>query len=275
MSATTTFGAALLGPLAADDPLSHILPHRVFSFGDFGVTNHMVMLLASALLLMFVLPIAARTSDVVPKGFRNFLESILQFLREEVARPVLGHHTDHFIPFLWTLFFLILTANLLGMVPVGVFAGTLDAHLQHIGGTATGNFSVTAALAICAFVFVHASGMKEQGAGTYLKNLAPHVPWPLLILLYPLEILGAVVKAFALAIRLFANMIAGHIVIAVILGFSVAALRAGGGHYAVTGITVIGSVAMSLMEVFVAFLQAYIFTYLTTLFVGMAIHPEH
>jgi F-type H+-transporting ATPase subunit a len=253
----------------------HVLPHTVLKVGSYAVPNHLVMLLVSAVLLVILMPIAARATGVVPKGLRNFVEAILQYIREDVARPILGERTDSFAPFLWTMFWLILTANLLGMVPLGEAAGTLDARLAHLGGTATGNLSITAALAICSFFFIHACGIREQGFFDYLKNLAPHVPWPVLFLLYPLELLGALVKAFALAIRLFANMIAGHIVIASLLGFAMVGLKMGGGGYGITLVSVLGSVAMGLLEVFVAFLQAYVFTFLTTLFVGMAVHPEH
>jgi F-type H+-transporting ATPase subunit a len=234
------------------------------------------MLVVSALLLLLVVPIAVgRGKGIVPRGFRNMLEAILQFMREEVARPVLGEHTDRYIPFLWTVFLLILTANLLGFLPIGILGGSIDAHWQHIGGTATGNISITAALAVGAFLFIHIAGVRAQGFGPYVKNLAPHVPWPVLILLYPLEILGALVKPFALAVRLFANMIAGHIVIAVLLAFAAEGLASAGPGYAISVVAIAGSVAMSLLEVFVAFLQAYIFTFLTTLFVGAAVHPEH
>jgi F-type H+-transporting ATPase subunit a len=266
----------LVPPVAAGDPVSHILPHTLWRVGDYGITNHLVMLVLAAVLLLVFVPVLARGSGLVPRGARNFFESILQFVREQVARPVLGEHVDHYIPFLWTVFLLILTANLLGMIPLGAAMAPIDAHLEHMGGTATGNFSITVGLALCAFFYLHWSGIKAQGLGHYFANLAPHgVPWPVLILLYPLEILGALVKAFALAIRLFANMIAGHIVLSVILGFAVFGLQAGGASYAITLVSVLGAVAMSLLEVFVALLQAYVFTFLTTLFIGMAVHPEH
>jgi F-type H+-transporting ATPase subunit a len=262
--------------LAAADPSDHVKAHDLFRIGEYTITNHVVMLCLAGLLLLLVVPLAARGgTGLVPRGFRNMLEAVLQFIREGVARPILGHHTDHYIPFLWTIFLLILTANLLGFVPLGAMGASIDDHWEHIGGTATGNISITAGLALCAFLFIHVSGVKAQGAGHYFKNLAPHVPWPVLILLYPLEILGAFVKPFALAIRLFANMIAGHIVIAVLLGFAATGLEMAAGGYAITAVTVLGSVAMNLLEVFVAFLQAYIFTFLTTLFLGMAVHPEH
>ncbi|MHC5010235.1 MAG: F0F1 ATP synthase subunit A [Planctomycetota bacterium] len=261
-------------PLLAD-ALDHVLPHELWKVGEYSFTNHVLMLIVSAVLLVIFLPIAARAPSVVPTGFRNFLEAILQFIREEVARPVLGQNTDKFIPYIWTFFFLILTANLLGMIPLGSFAAPIDAHLSHIGGTATGNLSITAGLAICAFFLIHIAGIREQGFTHYCKNFVPSVPWPLLILFIPLEILGAFVKPFALAMRLFANMLAGHIVLAVILGFAATGLHMGGGGYGITLVSVVGGVALSLLEVFVAFLQAYIFTFLTTLFIGMAVHPEH
>jgi F-type H+-transporting ATPase subunit a len=260
---------------AGDDPMSHVLPHPLFEVGGYGVTNHLVMLVVAAVLLMLVLPIAAAAKGVVPTGFRNFVESILQFLREDVVRPILGEATDRYIPILWTLFFLILTANVLGMIPLGAMAAPLDAHLQHIGGTATGNLSITAGLAVCAFLFIHIAGIKEQGFVHYAKNFVPHVHWSLLILFIPLEIWGALVKPFVLAVRLFANMLAGHIVLAVIIGFGAMGLALGGAFYGVTLAAALGAVALSLLELFVALLQAYVFTFLTTLFVGMAVHPEH
>jgi F-type H+-transporting ATPase subunit a len=264
-------------PLLAsgDDPLSHVLPHTLFRVGEYGFTNHLVMLIASALLLMLVLPIAARAQGIVPSGLRNLVEAVLQFIREEVARPILGEATDKYVPILWTFFFLILTANLLGMIPLGAVGASLDAHLQHIGGTATGNLSITAGLALCAFLFIHGAGIREQGLGHYVKHFVPSVPWWLLPLFIVLEIVAALVKPFALAVRLFANMLAGHIVLGVIVGFGVLGLTVGGAFYGVTFASLLGAVALSLLELFVAFLQAYVFTFLTTLFVGMAVHPEH
>jgi F-type H+-transporting ATPase subunit a len=262
--------------LAAGDPLEHVLPHALQRIGGYTITNHIVMLVVSAILLAFLVPLAVRSRDIVPRGARNLVESVLQYLREEMARPALGSHTDEFMPFLWTMFFLILTANLLGLVPLGSVLGNVDAHLSHMEGTATGNLSITAGLAFCSLIYIHFSGMRRQGVGGYWKSFFfGHAPVWLAPLMMPLEIFGALVKPFALAMRLFANMIAGHIVIAVIVGFSVLGLTRGGGFYGITLVSVAGAVAMSLLEVFVAFLQAYIFTFLTTLFVGLAIHTEH
>jgi F-type H+-transporting ATPase subunit a len=264
--------------LAADDPLSHVVPHKIFA----EITNHVLMLIVAGLLLLIVIPLATRNKSLVPSGFRNFLEAILQFIREDVARPALGSLTDRYIPFLWTMFMLILTANLLGLVPIGALLGitTQDTHMLHWGGTATSNFGITAGLAICAFLLFHISGMRQQGAGKYLYNtFLGHAPWPLWPLFIPLELVGALVKPFALAIRLFANMTGGHIVVAVLLGFAVTGLKMGidgsVGMFGVTAASVAGAVAISLLEVFVAFLQAYIFVFLTALFLGTAVHPEH
>jgi F-type H+-transporting ATPase subunit a len=266
--------------LAADDPLSHVLPHSTFT--DY-ISNHMLMIVLSGLLLLIFIPIAARKKDHVPKGFRNFLEAILQYIREEVARPVLGQHTDKFIPFLWTMFFLILTANLLGMIPLGPMAAAVsgDDHLMHWAGTATGNIGITAGLALCSFFLFHFSGIRAQGLFKYLKNtFVGHGPVWLAPLFIPIEIIGTLVKPFALAIRLFANMTGGHVVMAVLLGFAATGLSLAfdGGKFGFLGVTlasVLGAIAISLLEIFVAFLQAYIFTFLTALFLGAAVHPEH
>ena len=264
--------------LASDDPMSHVVPHNLFG----PVTNHVLMLIVAAVLLLIFVPIAARKKDLVPRGFRNFLEALLQFIREDVARPALGELTDRYIPFLWTMFTLILTANLLGLIPIGAILGgvTQDSHLLHWGGTATGNIGITAGLALCAFLLFHLSGMRQQGVGKYLYNtFLGHAPWPLWPLFIPLELIGALVKPFALAIRLFANMTGGHIVVAVLLGFAVTGVEMGiagsPGMYGVTVVSVLGAVAINLLELFVAFLQAYIFVFLTALFLGTAVHPEH
>jgi F-type H+-transporting ATPase subunit a len=260
--------------LASDNPLEHVLPHEV----GLGPTliNHLVMLLIAALLMLLIFPLAARSKARVPRGFRNLVEAVLQFLREQVARPALHEATDRFMPFLWTVFFLILFSNLLGMLPVDPLLTAITGQPSHVSGTATGNLMVTGGLALCAFFVIHVGGMKEQGVAHYWKSFVPHVPKALYPLMLVLEIVGALVKPFALAIRLFANMIAGHIVLAVLIGFT-RVLASGVSPLGVgVGIaSLAGALFISLLEVFVAFLQAYIFTYLTTLFIGMAVHPEH
>lgn len=274
MTSLLSVNAPALVVAAGDNPLSHVLAHPLF--GSDWLTNHLLMLFVSAVLLVIFLPLAAAKKGPVPSGFRNFLESIMQYIREEVARPVLGHDTDEFMPFLWTTFFLILTANLLGMIPLGMMAAPIDARLQHLGGTATGNIGVTLGFAICAFVMIHVSGMRKQGVVGYWKNFFfGHAPIFLAPLMVPLEIIGALVKPFALCVRLFANMTAGHVILAVLMMFAVQGAALGGMGYGITVASVLGSVAISLLELFVAFLQAYIFTFLTTLFIGAAVHVEH
>lgn len=260
--------------------LDHVIPHELdFSWarvGDYTITNHVVMLFLSAILLVILLPIAARSQALVPKGFRNVIEAVLQFLREDMARPALGAATDRFIPFIWTMFCLILTANLLGMVPLGAIGAPIDHHLKHIQGAATGNISITAGLAICSFFAIHIAGIRAQGLVGYGKTFLGHAPVWLAPLMIPLELVGAIVKPFALAIRLFANMIAGHVVIAVLLGFAVTGIALGGVWLlGITATSVFGAVFINLLELLVAFLQAYIFTFLTTLFIGMAIDTGH
>lgn len=262
--------------LAAGDPLDHVLPHRLFDVGGYSVTNTLLMLLVAAGLMLVVFPTVARGKGPVPTGLRNVVESIVQFLRQNVARPSLHDATDRFMPLLCTMFFLILIANLLGVMPIGPLATVITGKAVHVGGTATGDISITLGLAVCAFLAIHVGGIREQGFGHYCKSFVPHVPLVLYPLMLVLELAAAVVKPFALCIRLFANMIAGHIVLAILLGFS-GALADGisGTSIGVTVASVLGATAISLLEIFVAFLQAFIFTFLTTLFLGMAVHPEH
>jgi F-type H+-transporting ATPase subunit a len=249
--------------------LTHIIDHPLFdeplfSIGGLPVyfTKHSLMLILAALLtaVCFV-PLAAflsRKSDAGPKGrFVNLLESFVVFMRDEVIGPNLGHHKETFLPFFLTLFHFILFCNLLGMIPGA--------------GAATGNLGVTGTLAVITLLVGTIGGMVIQRPLQFVKNLVPHgIPWPVLILLYPLEIVGLLVKHMALALRLFANMIAGHIVLGslVMLIFMFKSLAIAPGP-------ILMGVALSGLELFVAFLQAYIFVLLGSLFVGMAVCPEH
>ncbi len=261
--------------LASMNPLEHVVQHELFRIGPVLFTNHMLMVILAGTLLLLILLLATRQHSMVPSGLRNFFEAICVFLREEVARPVLGDHTDKFIKFIWTLFFFILFCNLLGMVPLdGLIQILSQGKLHHYGGTATSNIWVTGTLAACAFLMVHISGIRQQGLGSYIKNFIPPVPVLLIPFMYVLELIGALVKPFALAIRLFANMMAGHTVLGALIGIGLM-IKSVLVFAPIALVTVAGCAAMSLLEIFVAFLQAYIFTYLTTLFIGAAVHPEH
>lgn len=260
-----------------DSPDFHVLEslgwhfHLPRIFG-FQITKFMVLeVLAALAVIAIYVPMArrARTGEP-PTGFLwNTFESLLTFIRDKVAKPTIGDHdADRFVPFLWTLFLFILFCNLFGMIP----------YL----GSPTASISVTLALALCSFLVIHGSAVAEMGPGHYLKSYVPHVDapavmkLPLVLLIVGIEILGNFIKAFVLAVRLFANMFAGHTVLAVILLFIVMARHAGAlVFWPVTIGSVAGVTALSLLELFVAFLQAFIFTFLTSLFLGSALHPQH
>lgn len=399
-----------IGMLAASDPVDHVVAHPIApifpdwnitlpiigGIKEFWFTNHLLMsLVAAVLTLLIFIPIGRRyqaamagtpIDQSVPRGFASLVEGFMDALRNSVARPVLGQNTDRFMPFLWTVFFFILICNLLGMVPFDPIFSLMG--FKHIGGTATGNLSITGGLALCAFFMFHFSGIREifqnlvagthghhhhdedEGHGhdghhghghdaqpmasplaflfapfVYMWNFAPHAfqvegrrgtPGAglrlfLIILFTPfvggefwfigyaffgveaasvmfwvgavlglayglnvsgfhpvdlldalmwgflflLEVIGALVKPFALCMRLFANMVAGHIVLASLLllipvfkGLTVA-------YFASSIPVALGCVGISCLELFVAFLQAYIFMFLCTLFIDAAVNPEH
>ena len=229
-------------------------------FIDISITKHVVMMWFSAVICFLLFTYIGRQRSLVPKGIRNFFEMILLYLRDEVVYANIGpKNGEKFLPYIWTIFFFILFCNLLGLVPMGA--------------TATGNIAVTASLAICTFVVIHVSGMVHYGPLKYLKIAFLVGPWPLWPLMLVVEGLGHLVKPFALTIRLFANMISGHILIMVIFGFIF--MFTGLVGAAVTGVSVIGAVAIYLLEVMVAFIQAFIFALLSTVFINMAVHAEH
>ncbi|UCE60379.1 MAG: F0F1 ATP synthase subunit A [Phycisphaerales bacterium] len=251
------------------------------------VSNHIIMQIIAVLLLILIIPRFARLRDsgdaiydLTPRGMGNFFESICAYFRDTVARPILGEHTDRFIPYIWTAFFYILFINLLGLLPLEPLTRSLikvvypDAH-HGVGGSATGNIWVTGTLAACTLGMIVVNGLRLSG----VAYLAHFCPGPLLLapLLVPVEILGLGAKIFALAVRLFANMVAGHVLLAVLLSFigmTYSALGAG----PATGIgivVVLVSVAFNMLEIFVAFLQAFIFTFLTTVFIGQAVVIHH
>ncbi len=274
-------------------PLDHVVQHPLVTRPlDWGIltpqgvitlfSNQIAMLILAGLLLIIFVPLWAMrrrgSSDIsamVPAGFGNFIESICQYLRKEVAEPALGEHTDRFVKYIWTIFFFILTINLLGLLPLPAITPLFGTH---IGGTATGNIWMTATMAVLTMLMMVVNGLR-LGGKDYLAHFCPGPTW-LAPLLIPVEIIGLIAKIFALAMRLFANMIAGHILLAVLVGFILSAWTAMGaaGGIAITIPAVLASVAITLLEVFVAFLQAFIFTFLTTLFIGMSVvfhHDEH
>ena len=217
---------------------------------------HGLMLLICAGLLVLLFGLGYRRSDRVPRGISNFLEVFVLFIRDSIARPNLGDEDGRkMTPVLCTFFFFILGLNLLGLIPL--FA------------TATSNVSVTAALALTTLAFMICGSIYKNGIGGFVSCFVPHgVPWPVLILLVPIEFAGMFIKAFALTIRLFANMLAGHIVI-----FSLLGLVYIFGYAASPAIAL--ALGLYFLELFVAFLQAYIFTLLSAMFIGQMYHPAH
>jgi F-type H+-transporting ATPase subunit a len=227
-----------------------------------------VMLLVAALLCCFVLIGAARahvrhTHQVGrPKGFAAGIEAMVLYIRQEVALKNLGPHGEKFAPFILTLFFFILFANLLGLIP--------------FGSTATGNISVTATLAIVTFLVIEAAGIRAQGAG-YLNTIFywnTELPLlmrvPMFVIMTPIEIVGKLTKPFALAIRLFANMTAGHIVVLALIGL-IFAFKS----YVIGLAPALMAVAIMMLELFVAFLQAFIFSLLASVFIGQIREAHH
>jgi len=269
------------------NPLTHVVDHPWIEMGRDGplsrftiLSNHVIMMAIAAGLLMLFIPRLVRRGvegeelgRLVPRGGRNLIEVICAFLREVVAKPNLGPYTDRFIPYIWTVFFFILTCNLLGLVPLGPITKLIFGHPVY--GTATGNIFVTGTLAICTLLMIVVNGLRLHGRA-YVRHFFMG-PFPINIVIAVLEVIGLFAKTFALAVRLFANMCAGHILLAVLLGFVAMAGAAGAVLGSVVAFfVVLGGAAVSLLELFVAFLQAFIFTFLSCVFIGQAvnIHQE-
>jgi F-type H+-transporting ATPase subunit a len=260
--------------LAEFDPLRPVIPVSLFTFSigpwQIIVSNHMFMVAVVMVVLIILILPAARAKGMVPRGARNLIELICVYFREEVARPILGSRTDSYIGFIWTVFFFILGLNLFAMIPLEKIITLLTGKESHLGGPATANIWITGAMAVVAFLMTHISGIREQGLWHYIVNFAPPVPWWLMPIIYFLEILSAFVKPFTLAIRLFANIIAGHMVLASILGL-IFVFKS----YGIAAISIAGAVALSFLELLIAFVQAYIFTFLSAFYIGSSIAPEH
>ena len=273
------------------DAETHIERHALF--GSEWFNNHLLMsLVASAVAVLVLLLVAKamqpRTSEgakgfVTRSRFGGFFELILVYLRDEAVKPLLHEKTDKYIGILWSIFFFVLFGNLMGMLPIGPVAGLIGGN-SHLGGTFTGNWSFTIGLAGVACVVWLFAGIKEGGVG-YLKHYwvipmkgQPVALIPLLfavgLLVLALEVLGnVVIKPFALSVRLVANMMAGHVVLGGLVVMSVLAFDSG----SIVGsiLSGAGALAIFFLELFVAFLQAYIFMFLTAIFISLGMPHEH
>jgi F-type H+-transporting ATPase subunit a len=282
--------------LAAADPASHVYNH-VGTKTDSGLWlwsgNVGNLVLSAIILIVGGLYVAKKLSTgpesqgadrYLPKSrFAHFIEVICVYLREEICRPLLKDRTNKLMPFLWTIFFFILVNNLLGLVPLldlqhVLFPSMRERGLAYFGGTATQNIWVTGALAIIAALVFNGAAIARLGFGGYAKHLTGGAPWFAWPILVPIEFAGQVlIKPVALALRLFANMTAGHILLATLFMF--AGQVWGKGlllQGPVTLVSVVGGIAVMFLELFVAFLQAFIFMFLTTVFISlMDHHDEH
>jgi F-type H+-transporting ATPase subunit a len=241
---------------------------------DLSITKHVVFMAIAAILVAIILIIAARDAKREraagagrgPKGAANVVEAIILFLRDEVALKNIGHGGEKYVPYVVSVFFFILFCNLLGLLPWGA--------------SPTGNLSVTATLAVITFIIVEIAGMRALGPRGYLSTIWywPHdmglaMRIPMSIIMTPVELLGKFTKPFALAIRLYANMTAGHAVVLALTGLMVMAVIASATW--VVPAPLLMAVAIMILEIFVAFLQAYIFAMLTSVFIGLIRHAHH
>jgi len=237
--------------------VGHVRLPTLHLFGwDLPITKHVVMMWVVALFLLALGLVAARVHRQSPGKVGHLIEMAILFIRDEIALPNIGEHGGRFVPYLLTTFLFILFCNLLGLVPYG--------------STATGNISVTAGLAIMAFAMIQTAGVREYGLVKHLRHLVPQgVPLWLAPIMILVEIFGMLAKPFALCIRLFANMTGGHVVILSLIGliFIMKSLF-------VAPVSVGFALFINLLELLVAFIQAYIFTMLTSLFIGMSVHPH-
>jgi F-type H+-transporting ATPase subunit a len=226
------------------------------------VSKHLLMMGIASVILLVLFPLIIRSRSKALAPARSMIEAVVLFLRDEVVVPNMGHKGAAYTGYFATLFFFILIMNLIGLVPYGA--------------TATGNLAVTGGLALTTFALINFSGIREQGLIGYFAHMVPKgIPGWLYLPMFFIELLGLFIKTAALCIRLFANMIAGHIVILVFISF----IFIFGSYGAAIGLGVapisIGLVLFTmLLELLVAFLQAYVFVMLTSIFTGAAMHPH-
>ena len=298
---------------SAGNPVTHAVPHNIgdpvfevnVGGGDipalfikegiyqFFITNHLIMTAVSAVAVVLVFGFVSRRVRVKGNDLSSFqtrgrvaqlFETMCSFIRDEVVRPNLHELTDKYIYYVWTIFFFVLFANVLGLIPFGPLAYMLtqDPHVSHLGGSATGNLSLNIVLAFGSFIAIIYIGIKETGAKAFFAHFNP-IGWddPKMLLigipLYALEWLGLCIKCVVLAMRLFGTMMAGHLVIAAFIGLVFMAREVSHGlGYGVELSVILGGIVLTLLELFICFLQAFIFTFLTVLFISLvATHHDH
>ena len=239
---------------------------------DLSLSKHVVLLVLAALITFTLVMIAARAirrggDRQAPSGLANAVEAVVVFLRDGLCKEYIGHGYQKFVPLILTLFFYILVMNLLGLVPWG--------------GSATGNLAVTATLAVIVFLVTEIAGFIKLGFRNYMRTIffvpagtSGVMKYVMLAIMTPVELLGKFTKPFALAIRLFANMTAGHILIFTVLGFIVLFNGVAYGRWLIAGGAYAFVSAVFVLELLIAFIQAYIFAMLSAVFIGLMQH-EH
>ena len=279
-----------------EHPILH-LPH-LYNI-DMSVTKHVLMLwiVAVSVGLFVIIPIQkfVKQNKLIPSGLMNFIEIIVTFVRDTIVKPNVGSKwVNNWAPLILTFLFFIFFANAIGMIPIFDLLGVINRFILHVpysdnhnfingllhgGPTATGNFNVTAALAFITFSSIIIAGVRAHGFVQHWKNLVPHgLPAFVYVILIPIEIIGMFVKPFALTMRLAANMTGGHIALLAILSFM--AIFADMFHSVLAGIgvaiiSVPMAAAISGLEIIVVIVQAYVFTLLSAVFIGMAINVHH
>jgi F-type H+-transporting ATPase subunit a len=264
---------------------------------DFSITKHVFMLWFVAAFVFIVVTSAVRRylkqERLIPSGFMNGLEAVVEYVRDSIVLPNVGKKwVSTWTPLVLTFFIFILCANAMGLIPIFDVIAVFDHyvlhssedsflnHLVHGGTTSTANFNVTAALATITFGAIIVAGSKAHGFVKHWKNLVPHGLHPLIyLILIPIEVIGMFVRPFALTMRLAANMTGGHIAILAILSFVFLFTEMFGRAVAGIGVGLAVSVPLavgvSALEIIVVLVQAYVFTLLTAVFIGMAIHVQH
>ena len=283
--------------IASNNPIHHILDKPVSGI-ESGFTIHMASLILAAIVTLLVLRYSAKRISVGDEGLGTdryltegrlpqLVEVLTLYMRDSVIKPVLGKDTARFLPYLLSVFYFILTCNLLGMIPfadIQVVFGKLAMQRETdwivFGGTATSNINVTIGLAIVSFFVIQVHAFKSLGLGGWAHHLTGGAPLYLLPIMLPIEFMGMFIKPAALAIRLFANMVGGHTMLAVLTMFGMMAFEATSSWFITGSIGVVSTIAaviISFLELFVAFLQAFIFMFLTTVFIGQMSHhgDEH
>lgn len=279
----------------SNNPLNHVLDY--IPAGS-PLPMHTTTLIVACILTILVMMYVAKKIQTGPESDGNkryitkgrlgqCIEVMIVYLRDEMLEPVLGERdTRRYFPYLLTLFFFILFNNLLGLIPTLDFLHLIGVHETWFGGTATGNINITAGLAVIAFLVIFVHAIRELGIGGFLGHMTGGLHnehwalWPVIPIIFVVELAGLFIKPAALAIRLFANMLAGHTLLAVLLSFGAGAATAAGQFTftagAITVISGIAAVAIMFLELFVAFLQAFIFMFLTSVFISlMSHHDEH